>query len=314
MNRADIAKDLRKIKNNNNLKLSKLIDYSLNNGELILTINYPCENMQNNENAFEGWAVVLKSAFGNRITKVILDVSPNAVIDIKNGHCARFLWRAHNFSMMFNWFEIGNCKNEVNNFVNSMLSNVFLNLPSEDRKPVVNSKGERFVEYLFADRSRPFYHELKNLIGADEIINQVPVGLFQNVISDHTKIFTGGASAIDLIGYKGQDTLHLIELKIGDNNKLGIISEFLFYAFIIHNLFISKNFKYPNSSFPQSFYNYYQIYINGHVNKINGYLLCENYHPLLDEDAILLLKSGLLKFNIDVNRILYKLNASLTIL
>jgi len=308
MNRADITKELRDIKKNNRLKLSDLIDYSLINGELTLTINYPCVNMQNNENAFEGWAVVLKSAFGNRITKVILDVNANSEIDIKNGHCARFLWRAHNFSEIFDWFEIGNCKNEVNKFVKSISKNILLNIPSEDRKPVVNSKGERFIEYLFADRCRPFYDELKNLIDADEIFNQVPVGLFQNVISNYTKIFTGGASAIDLIGYKGQDILHLIELKIGDNNKLGIISEFLFYAFIMHNLFVSKDFEYPKKSFPKSFVKYSQLYENRPVGKINGYLLCQNYHPLLDKKEIKLLNSGLSKFNIELSRIKYDYN------
>lgn len=264
--------------------------------------------MQNNENAFEGWAVVLKSAFGSKITKVILDVSPNAVIDIKNGHCARFLWRAHNFSMMFNWFEIGNCKNEVNNFVESISEKVFLNIPSEDRSPFVNSKGERFVEYLFADRNRPFYHDLKKLIDADEIINQVPVGLFRGVISDSTKIFTGGASAIDLIGFKGQDTLHLIELKTGDNYKLGIISEFLFYAFIMHNLLIKNKFFYSVIQFPESFSTYLQLYKNRKIERINGYLLCEKYHPLVDDNAIILLNTGLSKFNINLNRLEYEYN------
>lgn len=307
MNRDEITKELR-IKRNNRIKLSELIDYLLINNVLTLTIKHPCENMQSNENAFEGWAVVLKSAFGDNIRKVILNVSPNIVIDYNNGHYTRFLWRAYNFSNIFDWFEIGNCKNDVYNFVSSKLNNVFLNIPSDDRKPVVKSKGERFVEYLFVDRNRLFYDDLKNLIDADEIINQVPVGLFQDFVSNNTKIFTGGASAIDLIGYKELDILHLIELKVGNNNKLGVISEFLFYAFIMHNLFISRGFQYPDVQWPKSFNKYYNLYKIGNINKIKGFLLCENYHPLLDDKAIELLNSGLSKFNIDLSRLIYEYN------
>jgi len=308
MNRDEITKELRSIKKNNRIKLSELIDYSLINNVLTLTINRPCENMQSNENAFEGWAVVLKSAFGNSISKVILDVSSNALINSNNGHYTRFLWRAHNFSKIFEWFAIGNCKNDVDNFVNSKLINVFINVPNKNRMPVVNSTGERFVEYLFVDCNRSFYKGLKNLIDADEIFNQIPVGLFRNFISNNTKIFTGGASAIDLVGYKGLNTLHLIELKIGKNNKLGVISEFLFYAFILHNLFISRSFEYPDVQFPKSFSNYYSLYKNGHIKEMKGFLLCENYHPLLDKEAIKLLNLGLTKFNIDLSRIIYKYN------
>lgn len=308
MNRVDITKELRIIKKNNRIKLSELIDYSLINNILTLTIKRPCENMQSNENAFEGWAVVLKSAFGNSIEKVVLDVCSNTVIDLDSGHHTRFLWRAHNFSKIYEWFEIGNCKYDVDNFVKGKLSNVFINVPNKNRMPVVNSTGERYIEYLFVDSNRPFYKDLKNLIDADEIFNQIPVGLFQDVISNKTKIFTGGSSAIDLVGYKGLNILHLIELKIGNNNKLGVISEFLFYAFIMHSLFISRSFEYPDVHFPKSFSNYYSLYKNGHIKEMKGFLLCEKYHPLLDEEAIKLLNLGLTKFNIELSRLTYEYN------
>lgn len=311
MDKKDIAKELRKIKPNNNIRLPKSINFNLIDEILIISIENLNKNMQSDDNTFEGWALVLKSAFGNRINKVILDISSSADIDFEDGHCTRFLWRAHNFSRIFDWFEIGNCKDEVKNFVDSKLINVFLNIPKEDRNPVDNSDGERFVEYLFIDPNKSFGEDLRKLIDADQILNQIPVGLFQN---DKKKIFPGKSSAIDLLGFKATDTLHLIELKIKDNNKVGIISEFLFYAFIMHNLFIKKdsqleeNFQYPNVQFPPSFIKYYELYKKGNVNRIDGYLLCEKYHPLVDYNAIILLNTGLSKFNINLNRLEYEYN------
>lgn len=307
MDNKEIAKELRCIKNNNSIRLSSLIVYKLVNDVLTLIIEHPCENMQTNQNAFEGWAVVLKSAFGNRIKKVILDVNRSNIIKPDNAHYSRFLWRAYNFSNIFDWFEIGNCKNDVDNFVSLKLKNVYLNIPSGDRNPVENSTGERFVEYLFVDNKRPYYDQLRKLIGSDEILNQIPVGLFQNNITNDNRIFTAGASAIDLVGFKYSNTLQVIELKISDNNKLGVISEILFYSFIMHNLFISNNFKYSQDiQIPNSFSNYFKTYNKGSINKIDSYLLCEGYHPLLDSSAIDLLNSGLSNFSIKLRKLKYK--------
>lgn len=307
MKKEEIAKKLRNSKLNSGIKLPKEIDFSISNKVLNITIKNPCKNMQTDDSAFEGWAVALKSTFGDEVKKIVLNLSLNANININKKHYSRFLWRAYNFSNIFDWFEIGNCKNDVDYFIANELRNVFVNKPSKDRGPVVNSEEERFIEYLFVDSNRSFYGDLRKLINADEILNQVPVGIFQDEISDNKMIFPGRASAIDLIGLKGTDTLHLIELKF-NNYKVGIISEFLFYAFIMHNLFINKKFQYHDVQFPSSFDKYFGLYNNGNISRIDGYLLCDKYHPLIDVNEINLLNLGLSKFNISLNRIIYEYN------
>ena len=48
------------------------------------------------------------------------------------------------------------------------------------------------------------------------------------------QIFTGGKSAIDLIGIR-DDTLVLFELKKSGNRKVGAVSELLFYASVMRD-------------------------------------------------------------------------------
>jgi len=302
----EIQVEIRERKQNNNIKLSKLIDYELSNKILTLTLNHPCNNMQSNEVAFEGWSIVLKSIFGSEIEQVFLNI--NTEIEISKGsfHYNRLLWRIHNFSKMFTWFKMGNCKKDVTDFMTQKFVEPVMNVPSRNRGPIIKSEGERLVESLFINKNEPYYSELKTLIDADYILNQVPVGLFQSNVKNDNKIFTGGSSAIDLLGFKGEETIHLIELKTENNIKLGVISEFLFYAFIVHGLFISRDINYPKVEFPDSFDHYANLLRSGSVNRISGHLLCENYHPLLDNEVVSQLNLGLNKFNITIDRLKYK--------
>lgn len=310
MKNKEIQSEIRERKQNNNIKLSKLIDYELSNKVLTLTLNHPCSNMQSNEAAFEGWSIVLKSIFGSEIEQVFLNIDKRVEISKNSFHYNRLLWRIHNFSKMFDWFEMGNCKEAVTDFMTQRFVEPVMNVPSRNRGPVMKSEGERLVESLFINQNEPYYSELKTLIGADYILNQVPVGLFQSNVKNDNKIFTGGSSAIDLLGFKGEDTIHLIELKTENNIKLGVLSEFLFYAFIMQGLFISKDINYSKAEFPDSFSQYASLLRRGTVDKVSGHLLCENYHPLLSNEVIALLNLGLSKFNISLDRLKYSYDKS----
>lgn len=305
MKNKEIQLEIRKRKQNNNIKLSKLIDYELSNKVLTLNLNHPCSNMQSNEAAFEGWSIVLKSIFGSEIEQVVLNINTEIEVSKSRFHYNRLLWRIHNFAKMFSWFAMGNCKEAVADFMIYTFFEPVMNVPSRNRGPVVKSEGERLVESLFINQNKPYYSELKTLVDADFILNQIPVGLFQSDVKNDNKIFSGGSSAIDLLGFKDEDTIHLIELKMDTNIKLGVISEFLFYAFIMHGLFISKDINYSKADFPDSFSQYARLLRSGTVDKISGHLFCENYHPLLDSEVIELLNLGLSKFNISLDRLKY---------
>lgn len=66
---------------------------------------------------------------------------------------------------------------------------------------------------------------------------QLPLGLFDGVVSRDTRWSPGGASQVDLWtrSLDGR-TIHLFELKRNDNRKVGIISEALWYARLLHRV------------------------------------------------------------------------------
>ena len=65
-------------------------------------------------------------------------------------------------------------------------------------------------------------------------MRQWSVGLFDGKVAKGHEIFTRGKSAIDLIGIRG-DTLVLFELKKSGNEKVGAVSELLFYAGVMRD-------------------------------------------------------------------------------
>lgn len=304
MDNDEIELELRRLKSNNHLKLTSRMDYTIVGKVLTLTLNYPYSNMQSNEAAFEAWAIVLKSAFGDDINKVSLDFGHFASDPKKIGHFHRLLWRIYNFDQMFDWFEMGNVEQAVTDFVNHDFQQVRINKPSVNRGVVTGSNGERKVESLFVDKTKPYFAQLCKLINADFLVNQIPVGLFKGEVITDNHIFTHGASAIDIVGFEDKSTLHLIELKKGDNDDLGIISEFLLYAFIMRGVFMHNTITYPDLDFPTDFRDYAEIIRNRSVKLIKGHLLYEKIHPLIDHDAIDLLNKGL-EPTMSVDRIAY---------
>jgi hypothetical protein len=68
----------------------------------------------------------------------------------------------------------------------------------------------------------------------EKVMRQWPVGLFDGKVARGHEIFTGGKSAIDLIGIRN-DTLVLFELKKSGNRKVGAVSELLFYASVMRD-------------------------------------------------------------------------------
>jgi hypothetical protein len=286
------------------LPSDKKILFTLNGSILTMTLYFPDSNMQTNEGAFESWAVVIKTAFQNKITKIIIDTNIQAGRVLNTKHYNRFLWRLSNFSKMYSWVVIGNCKNDVLNFLNLEFINVKINQPNVVRPPVTNSQGERYVEYLFATQ---YQSVLNKLTGSDTILNQIPVGLFKGKVSRLTGLTTTGASAIDLVGLntKRMNAIHLYELKLGDNNGLGIISEFLFYAFVMRSVFIQQNISYETPIKIKDFKIFEDMIKNRTVKEIKGYLISNISHPLITKDVIKLLNSGLSSFNINLRKIKY---------
>jgi hypothetical protein len=194
-----------------------------------------------------------------------------------------------------NWISIGTC---------------LLNHSLKERKSVIDTeKMERQIEswFTFGDGKKL----LCALWGLDEekLFNQLPIGVFYEKIVSNAAIFTRGAGAVDLWGIsKDGQTLHIIELKCGDNINLGVISEMLFYTLVIYDTCISKNSlftfgKYKNSPDKED-----TVAIKNNGNKFKrlySHILAERYHPLFNDNVMTLIRDGLSNLDIGFDRATY---------
>jgi hypothetical protein len=155
-----------------------------------------------------------------------------------NRHYARFLYRVNNFRSLFgDWFVVQD-NGALLEFQKLISGKLFLNVARDRTNSAAadlqlskgdgtERKAEADLEFKLRDSAEFAEHYgLKQ----GQIGRQLPVGLFsESKPTKKSAIFTGGKSAIDLIGLSGS-TLWLFELKAGKNIPAGILSEMLFYA------------------------------------------------------------------------------------
>jgi hypothetical protein len=194
-------------------------------------------NMQTDGAAFEAWALALLLHCEVRSVKIGLDSGAGT----KGRHYERFLYRLKRFSELFpdrviaDWHAVGGraladsgAKRLLNqpNAREKLTEAEFRNRMSaaSAAKPS-ESALEKALEVSDAFRKR---------FDLDKVMRQWPVGLFDGTPKNGGQIFTGGKSAIDLIGIQG-DTLVLFELKKAGNRKAGAVSELLFYASVMRD-------------------------------------------------------------------------------
>jgi len=72
-------------------------------------------------------------------------------------------------------------------------------------------------------------------LGLVRLDRQMPVGVFDGPPSRARAIFTGGKSAIDLVGLGADDALWLLELKTSRNIRVGALSKLFFYPMVLND-------------------------------------------------------------------------------
>ena len=245
-----------------------------------------CDNMQNDAAAFEDWE----------------DIDS----EVENGHYNRFLYRLHKMMQYFgDIFTIEQSKRQsldlfVKEYYNS--NNLVLNYPKSKATKASNIKkgSEAYIEARFQE-DKIFDHFL------DVADRQLPVGVFKGNISKEASMFTYGHSAIDLWGIK-DDALYIFELKKSTNKKVGIISEALFYLWVMSDT-INKKFKYEIiGSIPQyrNFNRLYSAIEAERISKIKSMLLIEELHPLISKETLYLINSRLNRDNLEMSTQYYK--------
>lgn len=293
------------------IDISKEVDFytSADEKKLKIHIKSPQANMQDNEAAFEAWALIFHCKEGCDVVLSFneLDWDNNIVISSsEQAHYMRFLYRVWKFSeQMKPWFDIDEDKQSIVNVFKTQFStlidnnNIINNIPESEAKisQVDNSKLnklEHFVENTFVriDEARNMLAEIvkkKDGTVLKNLHNQLPNGLFrgccQNDISKANRIFPTGF--VDLWGISENNELCIFELKVAesevDNRAVGIVSELFFYANYCKDIFMGKNYSRSTTKFRGYDKIMEAVGKNDGITKIKAYFLSPKYHTRIEE-------------------------------
>ncbi len=262
------------------------------------------KNMQEDNAAFEGWAICLKAWMPEKIDNVVLKWDEPKLFDADSSlHYNRFLYRVLRFSDYYDWFSIDSVnKRAIEDFRTTLVqlsNNCFTEHPKLKEGRDKSKLSETVVEYLFANY---FSTQIKEYYQLDNIDRQFPVGVKKNGKS----FFTGGMSAIDLWGTKN-NILTIIELKYNgeteQNVKVGIISELFMYSCIMQDIItgaIARSQETINKN-EKNFYDNLKQF-----NIIHAEMLSDKYHPLVNNDRVLDILNNRSSCNNDIKVIYHK--------
>lgn len=245
-------------------------------------LNYTCDkNMQTDNAAFEGWAIVLKAWLPEKIEKVIIrwDIPSE---NKKTEHYRRFCYRVIKFKESYTWFDVHiSNRNEIDTFSKcfnstALINNFGENVPQKKFKHK-GKVGENAVEYDMVHEQN-FSKQLCERFYLSELNHQLLVGVKEK--KDGKFYFAGGKAAIDLWGTK-ENELSIIELKY-DNKMVGIITELLFYVSIIKDI-ITGRIEAPTGKLPYERKLYTSIH---NFKSINAIMLADSFHPLIENNHV----------------------------
>ena len=288
MNKTDILETIKTRSKNKRLLLPTQIDFTIDEKTLKIVVegDAVCNNMQTDGAAFEGWAVCLMAWLSEIISKVELDWgTPHSLEGNRKLHYHRFLYRVLRFTELYDWFSVSKDNQlEIYDFKKNLIglqNNSFSDKPGIKGKDK-NRLSETVIEYRFANELSEL---VKKSFDLDFVDRQFPVGVKQG----KEQFFTGGMSAIDLWGTKG-DKVTIIELKYNGtestNIKVGIISELFMYSCIIRDI-INGVISMPDNSPDENEMRFYKQCREKKYSNIDARMLSDKYHPLLDNKQVI---------------------------
>lgn len=279
-------------------ELPSKMDVRISDNTLYITMDAEgvLQNMQNDASAFEGWIFCLK-AFFSEIRNAVIDwekpaFSPNEkVVKNQEKHYHRFLLRVIWFIENYSWATAAENKQaEITDF-NSQFSLLTLNFPLQKSKDK-SEKGETDQKMKYeAMLETAIYQHLSETGFAN---HQLPMGLFDGQVSLATAITPGGASQADLWKI-AKDEFCVYELKDcinTDNTHVGIVTELMFYANVLHRLLITQEIQYPKEAdkyrtnkrdnASRGFEHILDAIHQHSINNIKAVLLTDRLHPLIE--------------------------------
>jgi hypothetical protein len=258
-------------------------------------------NMATDEAAFEGWALALRTWCDVEKIALAWDVPSR---DVCHPQYQRFLYRAFRFRELFgDWFEVSKSDNEWVPSAKALRGGPLLlnepgtrGLPGENRAPAAEDERSKAEDKIASEvRPMPLLEAALELLlysskafrahfELSQVDRQRPVGLFSDTVSEKTRIFTGGASAIDLIGF-ANETLSIFELKKPGNTRVGALSELFFYAAVIRDVAGPKApFKFSGA--PSTVGTTVHSVDIRKCTQIKAVLLHHDIHPLLADPHV----------------------------
>lgn len=169
-------------------------------------------NMQTDESAFEAWSLALRFWCKAESIELNWEFPRGSRKETQLSHYRRFLYRAERFSALFpEWFSLARPIGPAE--AGALGDGPFvLNVPA-DRSQLDGSEApvevirarESDVEKRLSQSDR-----FKKFFGLKKVDRQLPVGLFRESVAQQNRIFTGGKSAIDLVGV-GNEVFHLCD-------------------------------------------------------------------------------------------------------
>lgn len=244
-----------------------------------MTANAVRANMQTNSAGFEGWSLALHLWLGQKPVSLSWSPPPRRNDGSLNLHYARFLYRAHRFASLFDWFDVRSAEHLADCAVHRA-GELFLNHPSSNRADRTRPNREAMVEAALVGKHKCAFLKAFGMTEADR---QFPVGVFTSAkASKATAVFTGGASAIDITGIS-PTAFTLFELKTGANIMVGALGELLFYANVM------RDAAGPGARFdfckPKDGQGSRAVGVKS-AKAIRAILIAEQFHPLLEHPQL----------------------------
>lgn len=298
MEHNEIIAKLREKSGNTNISFPKHICFSTEGNTLVVCVNGKGvrDNMQTDGSAFEGWAICILAWLPECCDRVLLKWD-NPIYDTKDveaqkKHYNRFVMRAMLFEEIFDWASVDkNNRSEIDG-VKRLMPTLLVNYPKSDSKQKVAENDK--IEKREAKLERQIFEVLKPV--AD---HQLPVGLFKNDVCRDNAFTPSGASQIDLWQLEN-GIMRIFELKVENNDKVGIISELLFYANVIR-LLVKGTIKYSDAlkALRKNFRHIKELsYAIEHkeISSIEAIFLNYSFHPIIEgriDKVLSILNSGM---------------------
>ena len=309
-------KDL--LKKTFNIDNLKTIGLDTQGSTLTITLalkNGTKNNMQKDSACFEGWAIILKTYIMdkypqnyNRVKLCCPNIKWPTETDEGRFHFKRFLYRVLRFDEQYDWFTIDEkLADIITNFKTLLQKHLVNNYPIGKAKGFNNEDkpSEHIIECILSKKTPQnngkTLHTYFNKIGVpydDLIINhQLPVGLFEEEISEAAKVFTGKKSALDLWGFSNAkpNDFYIFELKY-KNQMIGTITEAFFYANYMHDLLHRNGAFSLSDNGKDNFRNYSTIYSlkDKDINRIHAVMLLDknSIHPAITPELLAVLNQG----------------------